>query len=293
MTIQNFRRIILAFFLIVFIVFAVYHIRLSIISDSKAPVISADTDTISASVNVTDGELLVGMMAIDNKDGDVTNTLVVASRSKFIKKGTLRVNYAAFDSSNNVGIYTRELTYTDYESPKFTITQPLHYLAGETKLNILQYISAYDCLDHNITAQIMYTLGDKKMVSDVASVQTLNLQVTNSAGDTAVLEVQIHYDEYLTYYTQTPHLKNYVMYVKVGAGKPDYAAQMDGIWAGNVTRQFSETTFDPTTDVSIDSSRVNLNEPGVYSVFYKLSRSRADGTRETLGTAELLVIVEE
>lgn len=291
MSIRTFRTIITAFFLCVFAVFAVYRVRMFLISDTKAPVITAESDTIEASVSVTDEELLAGMIAEDNLDGNVTDSLVVASKSKFIKKGTLRVNYAAFDKNNNVGVYTRELTYTDYESPKFSISQPLRLMAGESRQNILEYITAEDCLSGDITSQIMYTLGDKRMISDKASVQTLNLQVTNSAGDTALLELELNYDDYNTYYTQAPHLSDYLMYIKVGEN-PDYAGRLDGVWAGGVTHPFNETSFSASADVQIDASQVNVNKAGVYPVYYRLSKANGSG-RDALGTAVLTVIVEE
>lgn len=292
MSIRTFRTIITVFFFCVFVVFAVYRVRLLMVSDSTAPVISADTDVLEASVSITDEDLLKGMSAFDNKDGDVTDSLVVVSRSKFIKKGTLRVNYAAFDKSNNVGTYTRELTYTDYESPKFSISQPLRWMNGDSQQNYLENIRATDCISGDITRQIMYTLGDKRMVSDKASVQTFNLQVTNSAGDTSTLELEISLDDYETYYTPAPHLSDYLMYIKVGE-KPDYRAQLKGVWTGGMTSSFEDAGYSPDSDVQIDSSRVRVNEPGVYPVYYRLSRIRSDGSREILGLAKMMVIVEE
>lgn len=291
MSIRTFRTIITAFFLCVFAVFAVYRVRMLLVSDNTAPVITAETDTMAASVSTTDEELLAGMTAYDNVDGDVTDTLVIASKSKFIKKGTLRVNYAAFDKSNNVATYTRELTYTDYESPKFSISQPLHWMTGDSRQNILEHITAQDCIGGDITQQIIYTLGDKRMISDTASVQTLNLQVTNSAGDTALLELEISFDDYNTYYTQAPHLSDYLMYIKVGEN-PDYRARLDGVWAGGITTSFADSGFS-ADDVQIDSSRVDRSKAGIYPVFYRLSKTRGDGSREILGLARLTVIVEE
>lgn len=291
MSIKTFRTLITVFFLCVFTVFAVYRVRLYLASDSEAPVITADTDTIEASVSVTDEELLAGMRAEDNMDGDVTGSLVVASKSKFIKKGTLNVNYAAFDKNNNVGVYTRELTYVDYESPKFQITQPLRILTGDTRVNILEHITATDCLNGNITSQIMYTLGDKTMTGDRASVQTMNLQVTNSAGDTATLELEIDYDDFNTYYTPAPQLSDYVIYTKIGE-VPNYRGLLIGIWTGGVTRAFSGSDYD-ASDVQINSTHVNVREPGTYPVYYRLIKTDKDGTREMLGIAKLLVIVEE
>ena len=291
MSIKTFRTLITVFFLCVFTVFAIYRVRLYLASDSKAPVITADTDTIEASVSVTDEELLAGMRAEDNMDGDVTGSLVVASKSKFIKKGTLNVNYAAFDKNNNVGVYTRELTYVDYESPKFQITQPLRILTGDTRANLLEHITATDCLNGNITSQIMYTLGERTMTGDRASIQTMNLQVTNSAGDTATLELEIDYDDFNSYYTPAPQLSDYVIYTKVGE-VPNYRGLLIGIWTGGVTRAFSGSDYD-ASDVQINSTHVNVREPGTYPVYYRLIKTAKDGTREMLGIAKLLVIVEE
>lgn len=291
MSIKTLRTIITILFLCVFTVFAIYRVRLLMASDSTAPVITAESDAITASVSITDEELLAGMHAEDNIDGDVTDTLVVVSKSKFLKKGTLNVNYAAFDKNNNVGVYTRELTYVDYESPKFKITMPLRLLTGDTRQNILEHISASDCLGGNITPQIMYTLGDRTMTSDTASVQKMNLQVTNSAGDTATLELELSYDDFSTYYTPAPYLSDYVIYTKVGE-TPNYHGLLVGIWTGGVTRGFSGTEYD-ASDVQINSTHVNIKEPGVYPVYYRLVRTNKDGNREMLGIAELLVVVEE
>ena len=85
MSIKTLRTIITVFFLCVFTVFAIYRVRLFMASDSKAPVITAESDTITASVSITDEELLAGMHAEDNIDGDVTYSLVVVSKSKFLK----------------------------------------------------------------------------------------------------------------------------------------------------------------------------------------------------------------
>ena len=44
--------------------------------------------------------------------------------------------------------------------------------------------------------------------------------------------------------------------------------------------------------MSIDSSSVNYNAPGVYPVPFQLSRLKNDGVREYLGTNTLFVVVE-
>ena len=191
---RRLRLIILILAIIVIAAFAastVYEYRTT---DSTAPVIHVDTDTLFLSVNATEEDLLAGMSAYDNLDGDVTNTIVVVSRSKFITKGTQRVYYAAFDKNNNVGVYHRTVTYTDYESPRFSVSQPMRFLSGSASYNYLRGITVQDSLDGDITQKVKVTYGDVEAISDAVSFRALNLLVTNSAGDSSVLPMNVTFE---------------------------------------------------------------------------------------------------
>ncbi len=288
---RRLRILITLFALAVFAVFGFNRVREYITSDYVSPVISADQDQILASVSVTDEELLTGMSARDNLDGDVSDSLFVVSKSKFISTGTRRVSYAAFDKNNNVGVYSRELTYTDYVSPRFRLLQPLCFMEGNSNNDYLKNVMAYDCLDGNLTSQVRFTLGDTSGISDTISRRVMDLQVTNSAGDTSSLELYVTIKDYNSYYLQAPALTEYLVYTKAGE-KPNYSALLDGVISGDRTRNFSDTSFDPTTDISISDSEVNYSVPGVYYASYQLSRELRDGTREALGKTDLVVVVE-
>ena len=67
---RKLRIIILLFFLAVLGVFISTEVRDRLSADSSAPVIRADTDTVSVSVTATEEDLLAGMTATDNLDGD-------------------------------------------------------------------------------------------------------------------------------------------------------------------------------------------------------------------------------
>lgn len=289
---RKLRIIILLFFLAVLAVFVSTEVRDRLSADSSAPVITADADSLSVSVTATEEDLMAGMRATDNLDGDVTDTLVVVSKSKFVTKGMLRVNYAAFDNNNNVGLYTRDVTFYDYTSPRFSISQPLRFLSGNSGNDYLEHVSANDCLDGNISPKIRITLGETMTVSENVSQRTANLMVTNSAGDNANLPINILIEEYDTYNTRAPALTDYVMYVKAGT-RPDLRANLVGIWAGGRVTLFENTTFDPVEDIAIDDSNVDYRTSGVYTVFYRLSQEDRNGVRTDLGTADLTVIVEE
>ena len=289
---RKLRILILIFFVVVTAIFAFSRVQEYLTSDSHAPVIRAESDSIQVSVGATDADLLAGMSAQDNLDGDVTNTLAVISKTKFISKGTLRVNYAAFDQNNNVGTYSRNVTYVDYVSPHFAVKAPLRFLSGNSDYDYLANIRAEDCLDGNISGQIKMTLGDTTTLSDTVSTRTLNLQVTNSAGDTAVLELPITFEDHKTFDEAAPALSDYVIYVKAGE-RPTLSSYVSGVRTGNSTRSFADSRYNQSTDLSISDSGVNYSVPGVYTVTYQLSAENADGSRSQLGSAVQYVIVED
>ena len=225
-------------------------------------------------------------------DGDVTGTLVLVSKSKFFTKGTLRVNYAAFDNNNNVGTYTRTVIYTDYKSPRFSLSQPLRFLSGSSNYNYLRDITASDDLDGDITRQIKVTYGETEAISDTVSLRSINLLVTNSAGDSAILPLNVTFENNAAYSTKAPALYDYVIYTDVGV-KPDYRANLCGIWASGKVSSFETNNVDPNTDITINDSGVDFTRPGYYTVTYTLTRVNNDGIRTNLGTASLIVVVEE
>lgn len=291
------RLLLLLFFIVVFAIFMVSSIHDYVTADYDAPVIAADSEVVNLSVQEENDELLLsGMSASDNLDGDVTNTLVVVSKSKFIAKATRNVSYAAFDKSNNVGTYVRKLVYTDYHPPRFTISEPLRFVSGNSSYDYLRHISAQDCLDGNISSQIKITMGDKETTSDYASTQDIHLQVTNSAGDTSSLSLTVTFEDYENYSKASPGLSEYIIYVKPGQ-KPNLRSYLDGIWTAGNTRKFETLGFDPDQDVSIDDSKVDYKTPGVYQATYQLTHATpiADGGtyRTEFGSATLIIVVEE
>ena len=288
---KRLRLLIILFSVVVFVIFGINQVRESMTSDYVPPVITAEYDAIQSSVQVTDQELLTGMKATDNLDGDVSDSLFVVSKSKFILRGTRRIGYAAFDKNNNVATYSRMLTYTDYVSPHFSLSQPLHFLEGNSNQDYLKNVRASDCLDGNITSQIRITFGDTVSAGSTVSSRSIHLQVTNSAGDTATLDLDALIEDYDTYYVQAPALTDYLIYTGVGT-KPVYSSLLDGVISGDRTKEFKDTNFDPYTDISISDASVDYNSPGTYTVNFQLSRVLKDGTRETLGSTDLIVVVE-
>lgn len=89
-----------------------------IFTDDKGPVIEFS----DAELVYTEGQdekiLLEDAKAIDDKDGDVSNTLMIAKKVVLTGGNIMKVQYAAKDKSNNITIKERVVPYKPSESSK-------------------------------------------------------------------------------------------------------------------------------------------------------------------------------
>lgn len=83
--------------------------------DREGPIITVDdTDQLSWYSGMEKSKLLSGVTAVDNVDGDVTDSLVVESIKQDLETGDkVVVTYAAKDSSNNITKVTRVVDYSE------------------------------------------------------------------------------------------------------------------------------------------------------------------------------------
>lgn len=287
-------RISIVFFSIaVFAVFAAYKVHEYRTTDNQPPVITAESETLSLSVEATDEELLRGMSAMDNLDGDVTDSFVVVSLSKFVSRVTPTriVNYAAFDKNNNVATYTRELTYTDYEHPHFILNSPLRFRAGSTTIDYLENMDVEDVLGSDLRKQIKITMGDSNVISDALYTQKVNFSVTNSAGDISTLELTATMEDPNSYARYAPSLPNYILYTKVGE-EPAIDSLVDGIWLAGEKISAKDAGFTGHFYQCRLSSDFDKNTPGVYQAVYTLiPNGRIEESR--LSETVLTIVVEE
>ena len=116
-------------------------------SGHRPPEITCDSDTLSISVESEDSELLKGVKAEDNRDGDLTDSVRVSSMSNFTEPGKRTITYAVFDKANNAATMERTLEYTDYTSPKITLTEPLRFdISDMEDASLTEHMKAEDCL---------------------------------------------------------------------------------------------------------------------------------------------------
>lgn len=258
--------------------------------DKTGPLIRMDETNLEISVKDEADILQKGVTALDTKDGDVTNSIVVESVSDFLTDGRRIVTLAAFDSDGHVGKAERLIKYKDYEHPRYKLKAAMNFPTGSDAF--LESVSVTDVLDGDLTNAVKFSQGTEIM-TDVPGNYKAKLEVTNSAGDTAYLPITITiYDS--SSFSQTPQigLKSYIKYVPKGK-KLDLSEFLD-----TVTLYGTEYEIVPGAGMTADSigkekimisdKEVDYDKPGVYEAEYTMKSEEGK-----LGRTRLIVVVEE
>lgn len=261
-----------------------YRVMDRIATDTKAPQIEMDAQLLEVSVSAPRSAFLEGVTAWDEKDGDVTGSLVVESLSLVDQDGTVNVVCAAFDRGGNVAKAERQVRFTDYKSPKFSLGAPLVF--NRAGFDILSEISVADVLDGEIQHRIRLTELDEDSLYTVG-VHDVQMRVTNSLGDTVTLKLPvevINSDEYNAQLSLT----DYLVYMPVGSvfRAESYLSEF------TMNRKSTSLQHGLAEDMKLEiAGRVDTSTPGVYSVSYKITNSVTE-TQKYTGYSKLIVIVE-
>lgn len=277
---KKFRIIWAAAVVLITLVFAGYRINEIRKEDSSGPAFTCEQEELEVSIHDGDDVLLQGITAYDKKDGDVTSSVLVEKLSNFYDGGKRTATYAAFDSDNHITEMERVLIYTDYTSPRFELTGSLRFRAGET-VNVDQIVRASDCLDGDISGKVKI-LMDSVINNRVTGLYNIEYEVTNSAGDTARLpieieiyqaesgEVELNLSQYLVYYDgQEIDYKDYLKSVKSGNMEtPFEGVLLEGMTDGADAEIPSEPEEapaeepEPDTEPEEGASEEGASEPG-------------------------------
>lgn len=272
------------------IVFAVYLVKDIFWADHTPPEISLKEKRVEISVTADDAELLKGVTAVDDKDGDITDSVRIASKSHFIEKGRRTVTYAVFDKANHAASAEQTVVYTDYVSPRIYLDKPLRYTEGEAKsADLLANMRAEDCLLGDVSRQIRVSLEEGWYEQKIGE-YNVTLQVGNDAGDICVIPMKAvirdgnSLIESKKYY---PALSEYIVYTSVN--RPlEFRNYLTGMMRGNTEYLFGSGEITVTADNVLISDNVNYSVPGVYEVEY--SYTSLEGIT---AVTTLYVVVEE
>lgn len=242
------QRLTIALFVLVLFIFAGTKLYASRYIDRVPPVITCDDDVLEISVRAPERSLLRGVSASDDRDGDLTEEVMVKGVTQLITADTAKVTYVVFDSSNNMATYSRTVRYTDYEKPHFSLSRGLVYPVGGS-VTLLDRLTATDVIDGDISDNIRVTT--QNVTPNYEGVYNVTVQVTNSLGDTESLPLKVVVSHYAPVNPPIT-LTDYILYLDQGA------------------------SFDPADYISPDSdptgieidSHVDTSTSGVYHVCY-------------------------
>ena len=265
--------------------FACYHVWVHNRLDTAGPELIIEEGLLEVSVSATDQDLMQGIRAVEDRDGDVTASILVESIYGIDENNMTTVTYAAFDRAGNVSKVQRQVRYVDYEHPKFELYGSLTFAYG-SGFNLLEYLGAEDVIEGDIRRRVHATLVSDTKGIEMEGRHQVKLQVTNSLGDISELVVPVEvYDP--EWYSADVQLSEYLVYLERGKKLDARSYLKKFIFRGEPIDVSRGTPSDITVDIN---NGVKSDVPGVYEVTYILSKSLNMNTYS--GIAKLIVVVE-
>lgn len=227
--------------------------------DRVSPQIRCESEVLQVSVNAENSELLAGVTATDNRDGDLTGQIMIQGISRLLTEDTVRVTYVVMDSSGNIASCTRLVRYTDYTPPKIELRDIPVYSTDlqHNALSVLnETLSATDVKDGDLSGDIRIIASGIDV--SVERTYTLSLEVTNSLGDSEVVPLTIVIDNDGAA-NPLVTLTEYITYVDVGSSFNPKTC-IDTLNGSFYRGRNSGLTID---------SQVDTSTPGTYQVRYQ------------------------
>lgn len=248
--------------------------------DSSYPEITFEQDILEVSVTATEEDLLAGVQAIDKKDGDVTDSIIIESMSNLLEGNQRIVTYAAFDGDNHVGKAERRIQYTDYTPVRFSLSKPIVASSGLEWSELLSPLQVIDCVDGDISDRIVILKSSVVSMTSEYIISNYSVQVTNSCGEVAELKLPVKTSLSGTSLNNTYleiTLSEYLTYTSLGS-----TLDLSSLITGVSYRGETVAASDVTISTDLDTSKA-----GVYTATYSLTRD------EAIATCDLIIVVEE
>ena len=266
------RLLISLLFVIVLVTFVIFQfMQLGV--DKTIPQITIDNDVIEVSLDVTNEYLLQGVTAYDQKDGDLTDKVIVESISRFIEPGVSVVKYAVCDSDNHAAYATRKILYVNYVPPRFKLKDSLVFNISQN-INIRNILGAVDTIDGDISNKVIITANEYS--ANIPGVYYISAKVTNSKGDMILQQFPIYIEERSLAAPQLV-LKEHISYLKVGDNFDIY---------NNILSALSSDGENLVSQIYFDTN-LDLSTPGMYEIHYRVA-----DTQGRIGHEITIIIVE-
>lgn len=247
--------------------------------DITPPIIKYEGN-LEVSIEATEKQMLEGVSAVDDIDGDVSNTLMIENIGKINKDDNVTITYAAYDKSNNVGKMTRVIHYTDYHEPKFSLEKPLIFSSVKEN-ELFEIVRAVDAMKNDLSSRVRIQYQDTlNNMSKVEGAYPIVFTVTDRLGKTSSITLNMDIvSSKSNYDTSIINLKEYLIYVPTGSklNLPSYIL--------DITYQEKKQKIN-SNNLKIDTN-LDTDVPGTYEAYYHYYFSNG-----VEGISKLVIIVE-
>ena len=253
------EKITVILFIAVLLAFSGSQFYLYRLIDKTPPTISCQEDELWLSVSATQQQLLRGVSARDDRDGDLTDRIIVQGITPLLEGDVARVTYVVFDSSDNMASCQRTIHYTDYEEPHFFLTAPLIYPAG-TEIRLLDRLGAVDAAGEDISGSIRVTSQNVSFNSE--GLYHITVQAIDALGDTEILTLPLVINNQMAEHQELT-LTDYILYLAKGDAfrSEDYIVytEKENARKSEIKKFLSSVKVEGEVDTGV---------PGVYEVSY-------------------------
>ena len=271
-----FHIIVIVLFVIVLGLFSFSFYRQHKDVDKTIPEITVPEGILEVPLDAEGKDFLEGVTATDEKDGDITDRILVESVSKFTnsKKGICRVTFAVCDSDRHVTSASRKVQFVGYKPPVFTAQRSLCYSIYEA-IDLTENIGAKDCIEGDVSSNVL--ISSSNYESGLAGSFKIFLKLTTEKGDIISEELPLVVEE-RPLNAPTIELKKYLVYLDKGS---DFKPK------SYIKKAYDAMEENLTGKVTVDSN-VKPNKPGVYTVNYYTTDQL-----NRIGHSMLVVIVKD
>ncbi len=246
----------------------------NVIPDTTAPIITLIG---SSTINLNVGDVYVeqGATASDDKDGDITASIIISGSVNTAAAGTYLVNYNVSDAAGNVAT---QVTRTVNVIPDTTV--PVITLVGSSIINLNvgdvytdQGATANDNKDGDITANIVTT---GSVDTNTAGTYLVNYNVSDAAGNAA------------TQVTRTVNvIPDTTAPIITLVGSSTINLNVGDVYAEQGATANDNKDGDITANI-VTTGNVDTNTAGTYLVNYNVSDAAGNAATEVTRTVNVI-----
>ena len=207
------NTVFIAAFTAVVVLFGIYFLVQLGKNKNANPALVVPEEPLTVSVNDGDDVLLAGIIANDPEDGDLSGEVIVEGLSSFADDMSRTVTYAVCDKNGNVSKKTRQLFYSDYVPPRFSMDGQIIISAWNDR-TVMRHLTACDGAEGDISGRI--TIGENVQVDSYTGLYTAVAEVRTQSGIVEKETVAVLVAPPVSRILPTVTLDTYLLYVDLG-----------------------------------------------------------------------------